>query len=221
MTTEERRIDTPHGEARLVVRRARGAVATLLLSHGAGGGIDTRDLAALARRPARATASPWCSSSSRGRSPGRKVATPPATLDAGLVAAANRLKTRTPLVVGGRSAGARSAARCAKQLGASGCLALAFPLHPPGQAGEVAAARAARRPGADAGRPGRARHLRPARGVPDATSTWPSYRPPTTASRCPRGQGVTEAEAMEIIVESTLEWIVREVTGDRLSAMRE
>ncbi|HEX5917937.1 MAG TPA: hypothetical protein VFY76_08790, partial [Nocardioides sp.] len=29
MTTEERRIDTPHGEARMVVRRARGAVATL------------------------------------------------------------------------------------------------------------------------------------------------------------------------------------------------
>ncbi|MGI8646111.1 MAG: alpha/beta hydrolase family protein, partial [Nocardioides sp.] len=38
-----------------------------------------------------------------------------------------------PLVVGGRSAGARSAARCATGLGAAGCLALSFPLHPPGR----------------------------------------------------------------------------------------
>jgi hypothetical protein len=36
-------------------------------------------------------------------------------------------------VVGGRSAGARSAARSAAGLGAVGCLALSFPLHPPGR----------------------------------------------------------------------------------------
>ena len=64
---------------------------------------------------------------------GGKVATPPPTLDAALVAAAEQLRTRTPLVVGGRSAGARSAARTARSLGASGCLALSFPLHPPGR----------------------------------------------------------------------------------------
>ncbi len=64
---------------------------------------------------------------------GRKVATAPPTLDAGLIAGANRLRVRTPLIVGGRSAGARSAARTAKGLGAVGCLALAFPLHPPGR----------------------------------------------------------------------------------------
>ena len=45
----ERRIDTPHGEARLVTDRARSTFATLLLSHGAGVGIDTADLEALAR----------------------------------------------------------------------------------------------------------------------------------------------------------------------------
>ena len=39
MTTEERRIDTPHGEARIVVRRARGAIATLLARF-ASGAID-------------------------------------------------------------------------------------------------------------------------------------------------------------------------------------
>ena len=64
---------------------------------------------------------------------GGKVASPPPTLDVGFAAARRTLRTRTPLVVGGRSAGARSAARTATALGAAGCLALAFPLHPPGR----------------------------------------------------------------------------------------
>lgn len=38
-----------------------------------------------------------------------------------------------PLFVGGRSAGARVAARCAVEVGAAGVLAIAFPLHPPGR----------------------------------------------------------------------------------------
>ena len=38
-----------------------------------------------------------------------------------------------PLIVGGRSAGARVAARTGKAGGAAGVLALAFPLHPPGK----------------------------------------------------------------------------------------
>lgn len=38
-----------------------------------------------------------------------------------------------PLVVGGRSSGARVACRTAKDLGAAGIVALAFPLHPPGK----------------------------------------------------------------------------------------
>jgi predicted alpha/beta-hydrolase family hydrolase len=37
-----------------------------------------------------------------------------------------------PLVVGGRSAGARVACRTATELGAAGVVCLAFPLHPPG-----------------------------------------------------------------------------------------
>ena len=126
------RIETPHGEGRLVTRRARRPVATLLLSHGAGNGIDTPDLLALERAlPAQGITvvrfeQPW-------RVAGRRVATSPATLDQALTAAANWMRVRTPLVVGGRSAGARSAARTARSLGAAGCLAIAFPLHPPGQ----------------------------------------------------------------------------------------
>jgi predicted alpha/beta-hydrolase family hydrolase len=65
---------------------------------------------------------------------GRKVATPPTSLDVGwthAVAAVGR--DDVPLVVGGRSAGARVACRTATALKASGVVALAFPLHPPGR----------------------------------------------------------------------------------------
>jgi len=211
VTTEERRIDTPHGEARMVIRRARGAVATLLLSHGAGGGIESRDLAALGNDLPRNGVTvvlleqPW-------KVAGRKIATPPATLDAGLVAAANKLKTRTPLVVGGRSAGARSAARCAKQLGASGCLALAFPLHPPGkpEKSRLHELRAARVPTLVI------QGERDSFGRPDQFPTDVDLAVVPAADhgfKVPARSGLTEAEAMGIVVESTFEWILREVTG--------
>ncbi|WP_460461024.1 alpha/beta family hydrolase, partial [Angustibacter peucedani] len=45
-----------------------------------------------------------------------------------------------PLVVGGRSAGARVACRTAADVDATGVLALAFPLHPPGKPGASRAA---------------------------------------------------------------------------------
>ena len=40
---------------------------------------------------------------------------------------------RLPLVVGGRSSGARVACRTARAVGAAGIVGLAFPLHPPGR----------------------------------------------------------------------------------------
>ncbi|MDP9823874.1 alpha/beta hydrolase family protein [Nocardioides massiliensis] len=127
-----RELETPQGTARLHISRARRPRATVLLSHGAGGGVDAPDLVALDAGLPRLDVTvirleqPW-------RVAGRKIAGPPASLDAALVAVASQLRTRTPLVLGGRSAGARSAARCARTLGASGVLALAFPLHPPGK----------------------------------------------------------------------------------------
>lgn len=133
--TQVREIETPQGPARLHWDRARGAVATVLLSHGAGAGVDTRDLAALAAELPRRGVSvvrleqPW-------HVAGRKVASPPPTLDAALRAAVSALRVRTPLILGGRSAGARSACRVAAELGPAviaGVLALAFPLHPPGK----------------------------------------------------------------------------------------
>ena len=132
MTSDPRPVPTPYGEGRLVLHTARRPMATLLLSHGAGNGIEARDLAALAAALPRQGVTvalfeqPW-------RVAGRAIATAPPTLDVGLTAAVEQLRPRAPLVVGGRSAGARSAARCALRLGAAGCLALAFPLHPPGR----------------------------------------------------------------------------------------
>lgn len=206
-------VDTPHGDGRSRTYRARTPLATLLLSHGAGGGVDARDLQALAAALPRQGFTvvlfeqPW-------RVAGRKVATPPATLDAGLTAAARRLRTAGPLVVGGRSAGARSAARCATALGAAGCLALSFPLHPPGkpERSRLAELEGARVPTLVVqgerdtfGRPEEFPQDLDLAVVPGADH----------GLKVPARGPVSQAEALEIVVESTLEWLVREVTGSR------
>lgn len=216
ITPTVRPVETPHGEGRLHVRRARRPVATLLLSHGAGGGVEARDLVALAAAlPGQGVSvllleQPW-------RVAGRRIATPPASLDDALCAAAASVRPRTPLVVGGRSAGARSAARCARSLGAVGCLALSFPLHPPG-------------------RPERSRvdELAGA-GVPilvvqgerdpmGRPEEFPSDVPELDLAvvpgadhglKVPARGPVSQDEAMGIVVESTLEWLVREIVGNQ------
>ena len=134
MTTKAsvRSIDTPVGEARVDIRTGTSTRVTLVLGHGAGGGIGARDLAALADAlPSRGVTvmrveQPW-------HVAGRRVAAPPATLDVAWSAVLAELDVPGSLVVGGRSAGARVACRTARAVGAVGCLALAFPLHPPGR----------------------------------------------------------------------------------------
>jgi predicted alpha/beta-hydrolase family hydrolase len=214
--TSESVVPTAHGDGRMVTHRARRPAATLLLSHGAGGGITARDLDALAAHLPKNGITvvlfeqPW-------KVAGRKVATPPPTLDVGLTAAAGRLRSKAPLIVGGRSAGARSAARCARDLGASGCLALAFPLHPPGRPEKT-----------------RLHELREARtptlviqGERDTMGRPEEF--PADLDLCvvpgadhgfkvPASGPVSQGDALEIIVESTLEWIVREVTGNQKPA---
>jgi len=71
---------------------------------------------------------------------GRRVAPAPSRLDAawvpvvtGLVGGLVGPLAGRPLVVGGRSAGARVACRTAAVTGAAGVVCLAFPLHPPGR----------------------------------------------------------------------------------------
>ena len=132
-----RDIPTPHGTARAHVTDPAGdPVGTLVLGHGAGGGVESVDLVAVMDEAAGAgwrvvrVEQPW-------RVAGRRIATAPPTLDAGWTAVLDELRTdgvlAGPLVFGGRSAGARVACRTAAQHSAAGVLALAFPLHPPGK----------------------------------------------------------------------------------------
>jgi predicted alpha/beta-hydrolase family hydrolase len=131
-------VDTPRGEARVTVEAADGPPRSLLvLGHGAGGGVDAPDLAAVARAVVAAgvtvarVTQPY-------RVAGRR--TPPAALvlDEAWAAVVTALRAEDgvaelPLVLGGRSSGARVACRTARALGAVGVVALAFPLHPPGR----------------------------------------------------------------------------------------
>jgi uncharacterized protein len=125
-------IATPVGDARVDTSRAADRWATLVLGHGAGGGIGAADLVALANRlPAHGievvrVEQPWVVA-------GRKVATLPSTLDGAWLAVLEQLSVDGTLLVGGRSAGARVACRTASEVGAHGVLCLAFPLHPPGR----------------------------------------------------------------------------------------
>ncbi|MFH7594888.1 alpha/beta family hydrolase [Streptomyces racemochromogenes] len=133
MSTRSETVDTPAGQARITWHTGRAARAVLALGHGAGGGIEARDLQALAADlPARGytvalVEQPW-------RVAGKKVAAAPKVLDEGWRGLWPALEEPgLPVVAGGRSAGARVACRTAAELGAAGVLALAFPLHPPGR----------------------------------------------------------------------------------------
>jgi predicted alpha/beta-hydrolase family hydrolase len=133
--SDQRLVTTPLGVARLITDRATGpARATLVLGHGAGGGAGARDLAALAAALPTSgitvvrVEQPW-------RVAGKRIAPTPAILDRGWLAAVAHVEVAGALVVGGRSTGARVACRTALLLGAVGCVALAFPLHPPGRPG--------------------------------------------------------------------------------------
>jgi predicted alpha/beta-hydrolase family hydrolase len=128
-------VDTPLGLARAHLTDG-GAHGTLVLGHGAGGGVESADLLEVTAEAASTgwrvvrVEQPW-------RVAGRRVAVAPPKLDQAWAVVLDRLRTdgvlAGPLVLGGRSAGARVACRTAGAQGASGVLALAFPLHPPGK----------------------------------------------------------------------------------------
>jgi predicted alpha/beta-hydrolase family hydrolase len=207
--TDERIVATPQGEARILAHRARRPIATLALGHGASGGIEARDLAALASRLPRQDINvflieqPW-------RLAGKRVASAPKLLDEAWISIIGQLRIRTPLVLGGRSAGARVACRTADGLGASGVLALAFPLHPPGKPDRS-----------------RADELRGTRlptlviqGERDPFGT-PEEFPPLTemavvpdadhSFKVPKKAELSQAETYDLVVEATLEWVTRTI----------
>ena len=135
--TTVREVETPGGPARVHVQRPTGPRGTVVLGHGAGGGLGAIDLA-IAREvllgagwAVALVEQPWLVA-------GRRVAGRPPTLDAAWVPVVEALlsgrgKLPRPLVVGGRSAGARVACRTAGPLEADAGLLLSFPLHLPGQ----------------------------------------------------------------------------------------
>ncbi|KUF16178.1 alpha/beta hydrolase family protein [Streptomyces silvensis] len=132
-TTHSEIVGTGAGDARITWHPARRARHVLALGHGAGGGIEARDLAAVAAAlPAHGVTvalveQPW-------RVAGKKVAPAPRTLDTGWRGVWPALtEPGLPVLAGGRSAGARVACRTAGELGAAAVLALSFPLHPPGK----------------------------------------------------------------------------------------
>jgi uncharacterized protein len=106
-----------------------------MLTHGAGGGVNSKDLLAvrdaglrLGGLVARVLQPYRVRGASAPGAPGRQDA---AWLE--IVAALRAENPGLPLVQGGRSNGARVACRTATSAGARAVVALAFPLHPPGR----------------------------------------------------------------------------------------
>ena len=129
-------VETPSGLARVHLRAAEDAHAGLVLGHGAGGGVDAPDLVAATevaleeRFSVALVEQPY-------RVAGRRSPAPAPRLDEAWTAVVEGLREHAlqglPLVVGGRSAGARVACRTAADTAAVAVLCLAFPVHAPGR----------------------------------------------------------------------------------------
>jgi predicted alpha/beta-hydrolase family hydrolase len=135
-------LDTPHGVARAHLRQNADAPGAVILGHGAGGGVAAPDLRAVADA-AEGVGLAVVLVEQPYRVAGRRSPAPARQLDAAWTAVVDDLKEEQlaglPLIVGGRSAGARVACRTAETTGAVGVLCLAFPLQPPRRAGAAPA----------------------------------------------------------------------------------
>jgi uncharacterized protein len=143
-------IGTSEGPARAEVDRpAAGEPSFLLvLTHGAGGGVGSPDLLAVAGAASRLggvvarVTQPYLVKGRRA--PGSADRQDAAWVEV-IAALRAAIGAGLPLIQGGRSNGARVACRTAGAVGARAVIALAFPLHPPGRpdksrAAELAAA---------------------------------------------------------------------------------
>jgi uncharacterized protein len=125
-------IDTPHGPARVHLHAVESPRGAVVLGHGAGGGVESPDLVGAASAANEAGLSvalveqPY-------RVAGRRSPAPAGQLDAAWLVVVPQLFPDLPLIVGGRSLGARVACRTVDETAAVAVLCLAFPLHPPGK----------------------------------------------------------------------------------------
>jgi uncharacterized protein len=127
-------VDTPHGPANAHLHPAQKPRAGLVLGHGAAGGVSSQDLVA-ATEVALSEGVSVALVEQPYRVAGRRSPATAPRLDAAWKAVVDHLAADElrdlPLVVGGRSLGARVACRTAGATGAAGVLCLAFPLQPP------------------------------------------------------------------------------------------
>jgi hypothetical protein len=134
-----RQIETERGPARAHLYAAADPRAALVLGHGAGGGVEAPDLVA-AREAALAEAVSVALVEQPYRVAGRRAPPRAPQLDAAWITVVEELREHDlaglPLIVGGRSLGARVACRTAEATGAVAVLCLAFPLEPPSRAGK-------------------------------------------------------------------------------------
>jgi predicted alpha/beta-hydrolase family hydrolase len=133
-------VETPYGPANAHLRPADRPRAALVLGHGAGGGIGAGDIVAAADA-ALAVGLSVALVEQPYRVAGRRSPAPAKQLEAAWTAVVEHLRANElaglPLVLGGRSLGARVACRTSKELGAAAVLCLAFPLAPPGRSKPV------------------------------------------------------------------------------------
>jgi uncharacterized protein len=131
-------VDTPHGRANVHLHPGDEPRAALILGHGAAGGVESPDLVAVTDA-ARSLGLSVALVEQPYRVAGRRSPAPAHQLDAAWRAVVEYLSANElqglPLIVGGRSLGARVACRTSEVTGAFGVLCLAFPLQPPRRSG--------------------------------------------------------------------------------------
>jgi predicted alpha/beta-hydrolase family hydrolase len=129
-------IDTPFGQANAQVSSADDTRAALVLGHGAGGGVQAKDLVAVAR-VAHAEGLSVALVEQPYRVAGRRSPAPAHQLDEAWTSVVRQLRESEladlSVLTGGRSSGARVACRTAADTASVAVLCLAFPLHPPGR----------------------------------------------------------------------------------------
>jgi uncharacterized protein len=128
-------ITTQAGPARVEVDRPGAASFLVALTHGAGGGVASKDLLAV-RDACLALGGVVARVLQPYRVRGARAPGAPGPQDAAWLEIVGRLRADDPglpLIQGGRSNGARVACRTAAAAGARAVIALAFPLHPPGR----------------------------------------------------------------------------------------